>query len=94
MVEEVGYPAPTPEGRANVFLQWKGTDACFTFTCTCGHDGHFDGYFAGHIECGGCGRFWIMPATIYPLAVDEARQPHTVWTSVKPTEDGTPEDGW
>jgi hypothetical protein len=40
---------------ADVFLQWKGTDACYDFYCTCNPDvpQHFDGMFGGTFRCGG-----------------------------------------
>jgi hypothetical protein len=41
-------------GRAEVFLQWKGTDACYDFYCPCSPDEpqHWDGYFGGEFTCG------------------------------------------
>ena len=45
----------------NIFLQWKGTDACLDFYCTCGAQGHFDGYFCHRIRCGKCGKVWTLP---------------------------------
>lgn len=56
---------------SNVFFQWKGTDACFDFSCSCGGGGHFDGYFAHQIKCGDCGAVYAMPATIAPLRITE-----------------------
>lgn len=47
-------------------LQWKGTDACFDFTCECGVDGHFDGFFASQVRCPGCGTIWEMPFILFP----------------------------
>lgn len=42
-------------GRAEVFLQWKGTNACYDFYCPCnpGEPQHFDGFFGGTFICGG-----------------------------------------
>jgi len=61
---------------AKVFLQWKGTDACFDFECSCGWTGHFDGYFAYAVMCGGCGLTYEMPCYLAPRAItprEEAR---------------------
>ncbi len=62
--------------QTNVFLQWKGTDACFDFWCECGWNGHFDGYFASQVACGGCGAKWEMPAVIYPRRCDGTEYDH------------------
>jgi transposase-like protein len=53
---------------AEVFLQWKGTDACYDFWCPCdgtGEDryhGHRDGEFRQQFTCDNCGRTWQLPA--------------------------------
>jgi len=57
-----------PEG-AYAFIQWKGTDACFDFTCDCGAEAHFDGYFAYVVKCGACGQEWEMPSLLTPRKV-------------------------
>lgn len=44
----------------NVFIQWKGTNACLDLHCVCGVDGHFDGMFAYYLRCNACGRTWRM----------------------------------
>lgn len=46
-----------------VFVQWKGTDACLDFTCTCGYSGHYDGMFAYGLKCFHCGAIYTMPHT-------------------------------
>ena len=51
---------------AHTFIQWKGTDACLDFRCECGWYGHWDGFFAYAIECGGCGKTWEMPSILIP----------------------------
>jgi hypothetical protein len=53
-----------------VFLQWKGTDACLDFYCTCGRQWHFDGYFANELTCGHCGQTWKLPHMLTPQAVE------------------------
>jgi hypothetical protein len=41
-------------GRAEVFLQWKGTEACYDFYCPCNPEEpqHFDGFFGDTFTCG------------------------------------------
>ena len=51
--------------NGDVFIQYKGTDICLDFTCTCGEQGHFDGYFAYVLKCK-CGLLWEMPCFITP----------------------------
>ena len=53
----------------NVFLQWKGTDACMDFWCPCGAEWHFDGYFAKELTCGACGQTWELPHDLTPEPV-------------------------
>ncbi len=61
-----------PENEANrVFIQWKGTDACFDFHCDCGEHCHFDGYFAYVVKCPACGQEWEMPSLLAPRKVCE-----------------------
>lgn len=60
--------------ETKVFLQWKGTDACFDFTCECGYSAHFDGEFAYILHCNGCGAYWEMPYDLFPKKIDS---PHT-----------------
>lgn len=55
----------------SVFLQWKGTDACFDFHCTCGARCHFDGNFAYTVECPHCHKVWEMPFYLFPREVNE-----------------------
>lgn len=62
---------------AEVFIQWKGTDVCFDFTCPCGSDGHFDGFFAYFVKCRECGQTFEMPHTfqITPIKSDPRMEP-------------------
>jgi hypothetical protein len=57
------------EKRPDVFVQWKGTDACLDFWCACGADLHFDGYFAMDFTCGQCGQTWELPHKLEPQPV-------------------------
>ncbi len=58
-------------GEASVFIQWKGTDACFDFYCTCGANCHFDGYFAYTVKCPHCNTVWEMPTNLTPKVADD-----------------------
>jgi hypothetical protein len=49
------------EPTAEAFIQWKGTDACFDFTCQCGEGQHIDEKFAYYVRCPECGALWKMP---------------------------------
>lgn len=55
------------ERQPGVYVQWKGSDVCISFTCLCGEGGHFDGMFAYALRCAACGRIWEMP-TQFALA--------------------------
>ena len=59
--------------RPEVFLQWKGTDACLDLYCTCGKQFHFDGYFADELTCGNCGQTWELPHMLQPEAIEPSR---------------------
>lgn len=64
---EPGRPCSTVRGTfdqvpgsdAAMFIQWKGTDVCMDFQCSCAPDDeayafHFDGMFAYIVECPRC----------------------------------------
>ena len=55
-----------------VFLQWKGTDACFDFYCKCGAHCHFDGDFAYNVKCPHCERVYQMPFILFPKEIFES----------------------
>lgn len=55
---------------AEVFLQWKGTDACMDFWCPCGAALHYDGYFGDQLTCGRCGQSWQLPHALTAVAAD------------------------
>jgi hypothetical protein len=59
--------------NAEVFLQWKGTDACFDFTCACGNSDHIDGDFAYYVQCEACGQVYEMPTQLTATPVDDSR---------------------
>ena len=59
------FPFTTPEeSDASMFIQWKGTDLCMDFTCPCGAQGHYDGYFAYVVRCPSCGSTFQMGAQV------------------------------
>lgn len=47
-----------PEDR--IYIQWKGTDACFDFYCDCGLQSHLDDYGAYAVKCPGCGSVYEL----------------------------------
>jgi hypothetical protein len=71
-----GFIDDQDDKRPHVFLQWKGTDACFDFHCECGASCHFDGDFAYAVKCPHCGTVWEMPCILYPRKADERLDPY------------------
>ena len=59
----------------NIFLQWKGTDACFDFSCDCGAYSHHDGMFIYFIKCSTCGAVYEMPQHLLAVRVDPGNPP-------------------
>jgi hypothetical protein len=48
-----------------VFIQWKGTQVCLDFYCSCGGaGGHFDGWFCYYIKCPDCNTIYKLPDTL------------------------------
>jgi len=52
---------------AKIHIQWKGTDVCLDFICTCGLRCHIDGDFIYYIECSKCGKVWKMPQDFFEI---------------------------
>lgn len=62
---------PIDRAPARVFIQWKGTNACFDFDCpNCGYNGHFDGFFAYVLACKECGAVYEMPSVLEPRRIE------------------------
>ena len=57
---------------AKVFVQWKGSDVCLDFSCSCGWRGHVDADFAYAVRCQACERVWLLPDTL-TLVEDDGR---------------------
>jgi hypothetical protein len=51
-------------GGGSAFVQWKNTDVCCDFTCSCGHVAHLDAQFMYYVRCGSCGVVWESPSYI------------------------------
>jgi hypothetical protein len=62
------------ERRPDAFIQWKNTDACLDFYCTCGKQFHFDGFFAYELTCGHCGQTYELPNTLRLSPVEPSRR--------------------
>lgn len=71
--DERQWELDKPFLEANAFIQWKGTDVCMDFRCTCGGSFHFDGFFAYAVQCGDCGTIWEMPSKVFPRRVAPER---------------------
>jgi hypothetical protein len=67
------YEAPRP----NVFIQWKGTQSCCDYYCTCGEQWHLDTDFAYYTRCPACKQAYRVGCniTLYPLTPEQAA-PH------------------
>lgn len=65
---------PQPEGPHG-WIQWKGTEVCMDIRCPCGHQGHFDGEYFYHYECGGCHAKYAVGqhVKLIPLTEEQAR---------------------
>jgi hypothetical protein len=50
--------------NASAFIQWKGTDVCCDFECSCGHYAHLDVGFMYYVRCPECGTIWETPSHI------------------------------
>ena len=57
------------------FIQWKGTDLCMDFHCECGTQNHYDGFFAYHVECSGCGQVYKMDTKVKMKKTNEDCNP-------------------
>jgi hypothetical protein len=64
-----GFISDPKSETDRVFIQWKGTDACFDFYCECGEHCHFDGFFAYVVQCPVCEQKWEMPCFLTPRKV-------------------------
>lgn len=42
------------------FIQWKGTDVCMDFHCTCGNTFHLDEDFTYAVKCLKCECIWRL----------------------------------
>jgi hypothetical protein len=66
-------PIRKPEA-ATVWVQYKGTELCADFACTCGRGGHIDARFAYSVQCGACGQIWVLPQTLKLVRAEEATE--------------------
>lgn len=48
------------KGVPRNYIQWKGTDLCMDFDCSCGNSFHIDEYFCYVIKCLACGKSWKL----------------------------------
>ncbi len=79
--EQDGYGHLAPRGDdvapPSAFIQWKGTDVCLDFYCSCGQGGgHVDAEFAYAIQCHACGRVFQMPDLVPLIEIDATALHH------------------
>lgn len=76
----------TPEpAEATVWVQYKGTNLCADFTCSCGATGHLDADFTYSVACGVCRQVWVLPQTLPLTRLEVADEETRRWHS-----DGVP----
>ena len=57
----VWVPAP---GQPHGWIQWKATEVCMDFVCSCGNSGHIDAGFVYFVRCERCGRVYRLPGYV------------------------------
>ena len=66
----------------SMFIQWKGTDVCMDFHCSCqegdGYSSHFDGYFAYAVKCPKCGAVYELGSSVEIRRVEGTDYPTVV----------------
>lgn len=67
--EQRSFDLVTIQPAPNCFIQWKGTDVCMDFRCTCGQHYHIDAEFAYALHCVKCDTLWEMPSILYPRKI-------------------------
>ena len=68
---------PKPQdGQITTFLQWKNTDVCLDFVCTCGHMRHLGGFFVYYIRCPECQTVWVMSQHVIATKLEGAQLAH------------------
>ena len=78
---------------AKSFIQWKGTDVCMDWWCSCGNSNHVDSDFLYSVQCKHCGKVWevgtqvALRPTTEPWLVESAKQDNT---SDFPTQEEKP----
>ncbi len=67
--DKAEYERPAP----NAFIQWKGTDVCGDYYCTCGASWHIDSDFVYFVRCPACKQGYQVgcKVTLYPLTPDQ-----------------------
>lgn len=69
--ERQTFPA---EGSPHGWVQWKGTNVCMDVHCPCGQSTHIDDDFVYYVECGACGKRFMVNGHVelVPLTDEEA----------------------
>lgn len=76
--EMLGLEAPEEKAIAagpHVWVQWKGTNVCCDFHCTCGARGHIDAEFMYFVQCPECQQLFEVGTHIrlYPITKEQGR---------------------
>lgn len=86
----IDRPEPTRSGVTEIFVQWKGTNACVDFYCDCKGGtltgSHIDGDFMYFLRCPYCFTVWRVP-TVLKLSRAEPHEHDMVIDVPKSTED-------
>lgn len=54
----------------NVYIQWKGTQACIDLYCSCGLHGHVHTEYSWFYECA-CGKKYALGETVKLIELNE-----------------------
>lgn len=64
------------QGAPHLWIQWKGSDICADFNCSCGGGGHIDrAAFMYYVKCLDCGQiYWCnQNVELVPLTPEESK---------------------
>jgi len=69
--EEAWNIAEKYENKPHGWVQWKGTEVCMDFHCSCGFQGHIDGSNIYFVQCSKCGRKYFCNGHIELVQVEK-----------------------
>ena len=82
-----------PDAKPRTFVQYKGTDLCMDWSCSCTPPSqdfkfHIDAYFAGVLKCPDCGAVWQLPQALEFTRLPDDYEGH-VLTASPPDDEHT-----